>query len=296
MPALTPPKLTVRIIKRTLGDHFLDFMNANNPQGFQADEDKEIDETTLSGMLIAVAVMPEIAQTEARERAKLISKASGSKIKKTMARVMVSRALGYGSWTEARAARNEQGIISNLRHVAGQIGKAATDIHSNAKAGVSLDGWTRDKPLPPGFREGSTPEHHAWGWNDGPDAVERKAQARLKPSERIGYVKFRELVDELLASHSPAAKSAGQRLMNWLNDSNRNIIPDRNGLYLVPVFWVEYKGKGMYLEQAALRSLAKQFKKLGGIRGLYHTNPDHFYAQQYARMRAMAEAAESSSE
>lgn len=267
MSNLTPPKLTVRIIKRTLGDHFLDFMNANNPHGFQQDEDKEIDEATLSGLLITIAVMPEILQAEARAKAVAITKASGSKIKKTTARVMVAKALGYDSWTEARAARDEQTIIPNRRHIAGRIGQAATDIHSTAKAGLSLEGWTKDRPLPEGYHSRPAGAHHADSWT-------------VRKSGRLGYVQFRELVD-LLMGGSVASKAAGQRILNWLHDSNRNVLPGTTQ------YWVEYKGEGMYVSNATLRLLPKVFKKMGGVRTLWQLDPYHFYVEGYARMKAM---------
>jgi hypothetical protein len=269
MTMLRPSKLTVRIIKRTLGDHYLDFMNANNPNGYLPDEDKEIDESSLSGVLITTAISPSITVIEGRTKASTIHRLSWNRITKNDARNYVAKALGYHNWAQAKQSAVD-GVIGNLRL---SKREAATDIHASAKSGVNFENWPIDKPLPPGFVAknviGGIPQTRH-------DRVVHTQSVSWQPA-RLSYQAFRELVD-ILVEHNAAA---GRRLKNWLFDQNRNVLP---GTTLI---WAEYKDSGMYIPYNAFRQLTLKFRKLGGFGAMFRIQPDHPAIQDFTRYRRL---------
>jgi hypothetical protein len=253
MGILKPSKLTVRVIKKKLGDHYLDFMNANNPNGFILEDDREIDETSLAGILITVAITSSIKQFDAREKAKLIYRLSGKRLTESTCRNYVSKALGYKDWTEARASRDKEGVIQNVRFTANTV---TSDIYTNQKAGINLEKWPRDKPLPNGYLV------HSGVHNTNGDLI-------------AAYQTIREATDILLAENHPA----GTSFYNWIKDENRNVLV---GSTLV---WVNYKDEEMYIPLKSLRLMAKKFKKIGCIRALWKIGSDHPLAKTYGEYK-----------
>jgi hypothetical protein len=151
MSGLHPPKLTVRIIKRRLGDHFLDFMNFHNPNGFMPDEDAEIKPTTLSGIVMLTALEEAIPVKRARRISRTITNFSLRKIKLTKAREIVAIALGYKCWSYACAAMVEE-IIPNKRLQEASVRDVARIAHGQIYEGINLYVYAqRQEPLPEGF-------------------------------------------------------------------------------------------------------------------------------------------------
>jgi hypothetical protein len=232
----------VRIIKRTLGDHFLDFMNANNPKGFLSEEDREIDETTISGILIITAVDPEASLETLKDRARKIyelSKKEGKRrIPITHSYNHVAEAFGYRGWDLLKLAASE-GAAPNLRHNKRSL---AEDIHSAEARIYSLIGIPEGGELPEGFR--------VRGFSEDQDAV---------------YKDFRQVVDQLVAEGSPI----GQAEEAWILHQHSHS-PARR------VRWVSYKGVGVYASINLLESLRLRTKKLRWrLKARSHLKPTH---------------------
>lgn len=87
-------KLTARVAIKTLGEHFLAFLAANNLQGFVKDNDQEITDSTIGGALMLLAMKPEHTGLEMKEAAKHLEKISGGVLSHHRARVLVQLAVG----------------------------------------------------------------------------------------------------------------------------------------------------------------------------------------------------------
>ena len=120
-PQETPKQLTAQKGIRGLQEHFLSFLNANNPDGFTAEnvslglEDEatkfsssgftshdisSIAEETIVELLLSVAQRTAVTEHHIKRYAKKIKRASNGAIAYSRALELVSRAFGYSCWYE----------------------------------------------------------------------------------------------------------------------------------------------------------------------------------------------------
>lgn len=123
LPPREPPKqLTAQNGVRHLHEHFLAFLNSNNPRGFAAEdvsadgrdgteisltsftaeEIASIEERTILELLLDIAKCPSISERQFKMHATRIKRASNGVILHTRALELVSRAFGYSSWHEVK--------------------------------------------------------------------------------------------------------------------------------------------------------------------------------------------------
>lgn len=198
MSKLAPSKLTVRILKRKLGDHYLDFMNANNPSGFTPDEDAEINDNTLSGVLMLTALTESLTRDEIKSRARKVCNMTGRKIPLLRSYEYVAEALGYRNWSDAVASEVD-GKIVNLRLQQASLRDTALVAHGAVKEGFDLRHYAEQRlPLPEGFESISTPE-----------VIERMVKEWQALQERFHHLspraesKYRRLLKEHLSNVKP---------------------------------------------------------------------------------------------
>jgi hypothetical protein len=87
-------KITARAAIQNLGEHFLAFMAVNNLSGFLHNEDAVIDDTTVGGTLLLIAMEPQHTGAQLKERAAHLMALSQGVITQTRARVLVQMAIG----------------------------------------------------------------------------------------------------------------------------------------------------------------------------------------------------------
>lgn len=97
-------KLTARHRIKTLSEHQLAFLNANNLSGFMEDQDYVLDENKVGDILVMIATSERIKRHQFPAYVKMIRKASacgGVELPKNVGRELVARALGYDmNWFE----------------------------------------------------------------------------------------------------------------------------------------------------------------------------------------------------
>jgi len=112
LPPQKPPKqLSARSTSRNLHEHFLAFLNSNNPTGFSdeelsaeefsADEIALIEGDTIVELLAIVSQYDTVSERTFKRLATRLKKTSAGAIKHSRALEIVSRVFGYAHWYEA---------------------------------------------------------------------------------------------------------------------------------------------------------------------------------------------------
>lgn len=195
MTALGPSKLTVRIIRRTLGDHFLDFMNVNNPNGFEQDVDREIDDTTLSGAVMLTALLDYVTVKRANQQVKLIRNLSKRVIKVSQAYDILGTAFGYENWGEAKAAAVD-GIVTNRRLLEAQRSNVAQLAHGTVVEGIDLRQYAaKGLPLPEGYVLMENPAGIQKAWESWYELRDKLARVRIADSREMDNFLLQRIVN-----------------------------------------------------------------------------------------------------
>ncbi|WP_155835237.1 hypothetical protein [Herbaspirillum sp. RV1423] len=113
-PQEAPKLLTARQGTQNLHEHFLAFLNANNPNGFSSEEISSIGETAIVELLQRVAESKLVPEWIFKQFAKEIKRASNGAIIHNRALEIVSRVFGYNSWSEVKHHHiGADGLIQN---------------------------------------------------------------------------------------------------------------------------------------------------------------------------------------
>jgi len=116
-PQQEPKQLTAQQGHRHLREHFLAFLNANNPRGFTPDEVSSIGEDTIVDLLLLVAQSGAVPEKGFKGYATRIKKASNGVICHGRALELVARAFGYPGWNEVKHCHiASDGWIQNRRN------------------------------------------------------------------------------------------------------------------------------------------------------------------------------------
>lgn len=157
MNVLKPSTLTVRVVKRKLGDHYLDFLNFHNPKGFEPEEDAEIRNDTVGGFLVHIAMCDAMTMDELRRAVTQLRNrlprhvGIGEHAFHTFhsnANAYIAKAFGYRDWVMLSNAPLVDGKVPN-KLARGSAGASifSTDVlhHLNCLT------WQEGDPLPPNF-------------------------------------------------------------------------------------------------------------------------------------------------
>lgn len=101
-PQEEPSKPTAQVKINSLGEHLRAFMNANNISGFIKEDDNELDDDTVAGLLSNVMFGPGLRAGKIRERARKLYRISEGTITNRAANHLVYAALGYHDTNHAR--------------------------------------------------------------------------------------------------------------------------------------------------------------------------------------------------
>jgi len=134
-PQSVPKQRTAQRGIRGLHEHFLSFLNANNPDGFvaedassglenadaefstggfTAEEISSIGKETIAELLLSVAQKTRINEDDIKRSAKKIKRASNGPVIHSRALELVSRAFGYSCWHEVKTRlKRTPGPIKN---------------------------------------------------------------------------------------------------------------------------------------------------------------------------------------
>lgn len=116
-PQQEPKRLTAQQRHRHLHEHFLAFLNANNPTGFTAEEVSSIGGDTIVDLLLRVAQSGPVPEKSFKDYATRIKKASNGVIRHSRALDLVARAFGYPGWQEVKHCHiDSYGWIPNRRN------------------------------------------------------------------------------------------------------------------------------------------------------------------------------------
>jgi hypothetical protein len=121
LPAQKAPKqLTARSTSHNLHEHFLAFLNANNPTGFSADEFSAdeiapIEADTIVELLVSVSQHDAVSERTFKRLATRLKKTSGGAIKHSRALEIVSRVFGYAHWYQASKMSESGGKVFRNR-------------------------------------------------------------------------------------------------------------------------------------------------------------------------------------
>lgn len=134
-PQRGPKQPTAQMRIRSLHEHFLSFLNANNPDGFAtadgssnlentnsgfssvgftAEDISSISEETIAELLLSVAQSTSVTENHIKRSAKKIKRASNGAIIHSRGLELVSRAFGYSCWYEVKTRlKRNPGAITN---------------------------------------------------------------------------------------------------------------------------------------------------------------------------------------
>jgi len=134
-PQSTPKQRTAQRGIRGLHEHFLAFLNANNPEGFAAEDTSSglekpdgdfstggfaaeeiysIGKETIAELLLSVAQRTSVTENDIKRSAKKIKRASNGALIYSRALELVSRAFGYSCWYEVKTRlKRRPGPIKN---------------------------------------------------------------------------------------------------------------------------------------------------------------------------------------
>jgi hypothetical protein len=114
----SPKPLTAQRGIRNLHEHFLAFLNANNPVKFEAEKISSIGEDAIIELLLFIGRNTQVSEKGLKRYATRIKRASDGSICHNQALDIVSRALGYAHWHEARLHRD--GVRGTIRNRSNQ--------------------------------------------------------------------------------------------------------------------------------------------------------------------------------
>jgi hypothetical protein len=129
-PAAGPKQYTVDARASTLHEHFMSFLNANNPCGFAADDISEVDPDTIGGLMLLVSTRDEISERDFKLAAKTVRVRTNRLITHSRALEILSSLFGYTDWHDARRnmVRN-RGVLVNRRRDRNRINMKIFDLH-----------------------------------------------------------------------------------------------------------------------------------------------------------------------
>ncbi|HIH2745022.1 TPA: hypothetical protein ACYLN4_000691 [Burkholderia lata] len=113
-PQPAPRTVTATVPVRKLLDHFLAFLDANNPDGFDAEIAAQISEDAIGDLMLLAAQTDSLSVSEFKLKAKALNTLSGGTIGHARCLDLMARLFGYKNWQQAKA-RVRRGLLSNRR-------------------------------------------------------------------------------------------------------------------------------------------------------------------------------------
>ncbi|MBK3844508.1 hypothetical protein [Paraburkholderia aspalathi] len=115
-PAEDPRSLTARPPVSTLRDHFLSFLNANNPSGFRPEEVVALNAKSIGDLMLFVATNDYLTEKKLKSWANKIKKLSEYTVPHYRALDLIAALFGYQHWHDAHKCLMRDGNIKNLRN------------------------------------------------------------------------------------------------------------------------------------------------------------------------------------
>lgn len=126
-PDPVPRTLTANVRVRTLQDHFLAFLDANNPNGFDAEIVAQISDNAIGDLMLLAALKDAMSVSEFKLEAKKLKKLSSGVIGHSHCLALLSRLFGYANWHEALQCVRD-GLLDNRRTDRARINMKIFDI------------------------------------------------------------------------------------------------------------------------------------------------------------------------
>ena len=128
-PEPAPRLFTANAPVRTLHDHFLAFLDANNPNGFDAEVVAQISDNAIGDLMLLVAVNDSLSVHDFKREAKKLKKLSAGAIGHSHCLELMARLFGYASWHEANCSVKGD-HVANRRTDRARINMKVFDIGS----------------------------------------------------------------------------------------------------------------------------------------------------------------------
>lgn len=119
------PQLTARVAVKTLGEHFVAFLNANNLGGYLTEPDRVLSDDRVGDLLILTACCKMINLAEFKRRATRLREISHRAIRPCEAHTLLAKAMGYRNYNNLLAARECDDIIYPVWDDLGSMQQAA---------------------------------------------------------------------------------------------------------------------------------------------------------------------------
>lgn len=117
--APAPRLLTANTKNKSLYEHFLAFLNANNTSGFQLDELTSVGERTIGDLMLEVATASRIAEEDFKRQAKTIKKTSDGHLTHSRSLELLAVVFGYQNYNVVAAFFKRDGMLQNRRNPRG---------------------------------------------------------------------------------------------------------------------------------------------------------------------------------
>ena len=128
-PEPAPRMLTANVAVRTLQDHFLAFLDANNPTGFDAEIVAQISDHAIGDLMLLAALKDSVSVRDFKWEAKKLKKVSSGAIGHSHCLELMARLFGYSNWHEANHCV-KGGLLDNRRGDRARINMRIFDVGS----------------------------------------------------------------------------------------------------------------------------------------------------------------------
>lgn len=113
-PQDTPKQLTVKDASKTLQEHFVMFLNANNIQGYLKDENYTLTEDVVGDILLIAAASEGLSLDEMKRLSHRIKAITNKQISNSLGLEFLARALGYPTYKVCRLCLSEDRFAKNV--------------------------------------------------------------------------------------------------------------------------------------------------------------------------------------